>query len=179
VTGRGTKKEIYSWTFSNNRFSGGSRSSSGIVPSETSEIENINIEKGFYLGEIPTSFEKTSEIDYSIKNQPVSFPPVDETVYQIETDSNLKNKLQKYSVNGLGAQQISAKTQITLYTGSYINSIFSSEEGKSNISYYVNSLGKINIDTIGDNRKDYDYIMQNGNITTTIATPLRNGSIRE
>lgn len=179
VTNKGNKEEIYSWNFSNNEFSGGTRRSSGTVPSETSEIENTDIEKGFYLGEIPTSFEKTSEIDYSIKNQPVSFPPVDETVYQIETDSNLKNKLQKYSVNGLGAQEISAKTQITLYTGSYINSIFSSEEGKSNISYYVNSLGDIHTDTIGDNRKDYDYVMQNGNITTTISTPLRNGSDRE
>lgn len=115
---------------------------SGTLPEETEGIEQINISKGFYLGEIPSNTLTTGEIDYTITNRAKLLPPVVEPLSTILYNNTIESHLQAYSENFLNSYADNPEeldtNGIVLYTGSFNNNIFNSANA-SEIECYENT----------------------------------------
>lgn len=99
-------------------------------------LTTIDINKGFYLGEIPTTLNNTTPIELNLKIREINLPPIiepAETIFNYRQNGTavFLTNLRDYSVNTLEKINLSPDNEITLYTGTYRSNIFASKDANA------------------------------------------------
>lgn len=165
------RKETLSYSF-NIRGASTSRTASFEYynPEYSSESGSIDIRKGFYLGEIPSTFKKSGQpqVNLELNLRGISLPPLTESILYIYHPSGTnyaenRRKLLKESKSILNSQvtkDMTTPNKITLFTGMYRADIFSSTQASDIQEYYKQgATGEKDVISIGK-KQNYNPVYQ-------------------
>lgn len=118
-------------------------------PTQSDSIKTIEINKGFYLGEIPTQVAGAVTISYEVNIVPVSLPPIVESIEALHhVYSGQQQTLRTYSTDVIQklAEETKTSNQIRLYTGNYRTNIFNGTRNQK-LKYKIYMLNNNNLET--------------------------------